>query len=139
MSKENGKTRKDIEEILDTSCPDKGEITKLLEQALTLKTTIDTDTALLDEVKEKLSDLQAQYGFKEGMRHGHIAFVLSFRPGRKTVDSTKLAEELVGAGVKPAVVKDCFKKATKEGKPYEVKEVVDLNKPKGGKRGGEWG
>lgn len=150
MSKETKTTKKDLPEILETECEDKDAITLLLEKGLALKSKIGVapdekkgvvGSGLLKEyheVKEELGVFQKLHGF-DGLRHNQIAYTVSHREGRETVDMKALVEGLVGCGVDPTVVRQCIENATKVGAGYYVREIVDLaaaKKPSGKK--GEW-
>lgn len=140
--------RKSLVEVLETDYEDKDEVTLLLEQGMALKQQIgvapDEKKGVegsgllkeLDDIKEKLTVHQKVAGL-EGLRHNHIAFVLSHRDGRETMDPKKLAEELAAEGIDVKVVAECMKRATSRGPGYYVRELVDLN-VKRGKRDGEW-
>lgn len=150
MSKETKTKKKDLPEILETECEDKDKITLMLEKGLALKNQIGVQpdekkniegSGLLKEyhdLKEELGVMVKYYNF-DGLRHNQIAYTVSPRDGRETVDIKVLAEGLVAAGVEPTVVKQCIENATKRGPGYYVREIVDLSIPKksGGKKG-EW-
>lgn len=139
--------KKNLVEILETDVEDKDEITLKLEEAMALKNQIGVEP---DEKKgvegsgllKKYHDLRQELGVLlklsglEGLRHNNIAFTLVHMDGRVTLDPTALAQELVKAGVKPDVVKECMVAATKQGEGYYRKELVDLNKLRS-KRGGK--
>ena len=143
MSKEDkGQSKRDLVEILETDCEEKEQITLLLEKTLDLKIEKERIEVAYEEAKEDLGAYQKVYGFENGLRHNHIAFVMSHREGRSSIDGTKLVTELVERGVDPTLVRDAVVAATKQGKDFYVKEVVDLRVKKGGRTSaskGEWG
>jgi len=144
MSKETeGKAtegkRKSLVEVLETDYEDRDEAVLLLEKCWALKQRKEQVDAEYDEVKEDLSAMQKLSGL-DGLRHNNIAFVVSHREGRETLDSKAAMEALVANGVRPELVRQCFEAAVKKGQGYYVRELVDLNQSKrgGGKKGGEW-
>lgn len=151
MSKDGKVARKDLPQVLESSYGDKADVPLMMARALELKNLIGVEpnpkeekegSGLLKEyfdLKEELAVHQFQGKFKDGMRHDHIVFQMGWRPGRMSLVVADLELELVAAGLSPEVVKECITKATKAGAPFQVKEIIDLNKPKKPRKDGSKG
>lgn len=144
-------SRKDLPQLMSQDVEDKEEIVLKLEKMRSLKQQVGVEpneskniegSGLLKELYDIKQDLAAELSLSglEGFRHNNLAFVSTHMPGRETLNTVVVMQQLVKAGVAPDVVKECFEAGRETGKGFYKHELVDLAKPrKNGKdKGEEW-
>lgn len=77
------------------------------------------------EIREELAEIQAAEGMIDGLRHGSTIFRCRMVNGRKTVNNTKLKENLLHYLTADQVMK-VIEESSVVGDDYYVKELVDV-------------
>lgn len=123
--------RKELPEVMEMDLADGGSyISLLMEEGASLKRELDakipdSKAARLNEIKEELAMIQASNDLK-GLRHNNIVFVARLQDGRVTVDAKKRDQFLLMKGVKAELLEEASEHARKQGEPFWVKELAEL-------------
>lgn len=122
--------RKELPDVLEIGLDEAERVALLLEEGAALKKELDakipdSKAARLNEIKEELAMIQASNDLK-GLRHNNLVFVARLQDGRVTVDGKKRDQFLLMKGVKAELLEAASEHAKKQGEPFWVKELQEL-------------